>query len=57
VILKEGDFKSDPIYLWAKELARSGEKVYVVAPHDVNTKNYEVWDENIHIYRFPCVFG
>jgi glycosyltransferase involved in cell wall biosynthesis len=50
-----GDFAGNFTHNLAKELARSGIAVRVVAPHDVTTKDHE-WIDSVEIYRFSYWF-
>lgn len=51
----EGDYAGNFVHNLAKELVKNKLKVTVVAPHDTDTKDYEVLD-GIEIYRFKYWF-
>lgn len=51
----EGDYAGNFIHNLAKELVKNKIKVSVVAPHDINTKNYEILD-GVEVYRFQYWF-
>lgn len=51
----KGDLSGNFVYELAKNLVKRGVEVSVVAPHDYDTKGYEVMD-GIEVYRFQYMF-